>query len=74
MGICITIRHQDTPQGFESFLTKFMARYYASAQVRFGDVESIDLDGQPTAAQTQTAWMLLEAAGMEYYEQQLQLA
>ena len=73
-GICVTIRPEDTPRGFEAYLSKFMARYYASAQVRFGDKESIELDGQPTATETQTAWMLLDAAGMEYYELQLQAA
>lgn len=73
-GICITIRHEDTPTGFEAFLSKFMGRYYTSAQVRFGSQEAIDLDGQPTAAETQRAWMLLDAAGTEYYERQLLLA
>ena len=73
-GICITIRHDDSPQGFESYLAKFMARYYASVHVRFGDIESIELDGQPTEAEKQTAWMLMDAAGMEYYELQLQAA
>lgn len=73
-GICITIRHEDTPPGFEQFLSKFMARYYSSAQVRFGDRESIELDGLPTPAETQTAWMLLDVAGTEYYELQLQAA
>jgi hypothetical protein len=53
MSICITIRPEDSPDGFERFLSKFMARYYPSVQV---------------------AWMLLDAAGAEHYEQQLQLA
>jgi len=74
VGIYVTIRHEDTPPGFERFLSRFMARYYASAQVQFGDREAIELDGEPSPAETQTAWMLLDAAGMEHYEQQLQVA
>lgn len=73
MDICITIRHEDTPPGFERYLSKFMARYYKSVQVRFGGSESIVLDGS-TESETQTAWMLLDAAGSEYNEQQLQVA
>lgn len=38
MDICITIRHKDTPPGFERYLSKFRARYYKSVQVRFGDI------------------------------------
>lgn len=74
MGICITIRHDDTPPGFERFLSRFMARYYKSVEIRFGDIETIALDGTPTEAETQTAWMLLDAAGSEHYQMQLQLA
>ena len=48
MGICITIRIEDTPNGFENYLRKFMARYYPSVEIRYGDIEDIVLDGSPT--------------------------
>ncbi len=74
MSICITIRHEDTPEGFECFLSKFMARYYASVQVRFGDKEAIIIDEEPTEIDMQAASMLLDAAGSEYYQRQLEAA
>lgn len=74
MGICITIKYEDTPKGFENFLRRYMARYYRSVEIRFGDIESIVLDGSPSGKEKQTAWMLLEAAGTDYYDLQLQLA
>lgn len=48
MGICITIRFDDTPNGFENYLRRFMTRYYRSVEIRFGDIEDIQLDGSPT--------------------------
>ena len=73
MGICITIRFEDTPRGFENYLRKFMTCYYKSVQIRFGDIEGIILDGSPTDGEEQTAWILLDAAAADYYEQQKQL-
>jgi len=70
MAICITVKPSDLI--LLNYLRRFMARYYASVEIRQGWREQIDLERDASDIDIIKAWLLLESAHSEFWASQEQ--